>query len=177
MLVINFDGTVTVQLDLRTVRYVKDYAGAFMHDDSTKWCKQNFVAADQVRQDKIERGFLAEMAVAQYVNYDKKFSIVNPDRTDVDGIEVRSVDTMQKHLITHKYDKQAPYVLAVSDVETATVILRGWLPLEDCNIDAHWWAHAPRPAYFTPATVLHPMATLRDKYNQKKSDGKTWHST
>jgi len=177
VLVINLDGTVTVQLDLATVRYVKDFAGAFLFDDSTKWCNDIFVADQAQRLTKVEQGFLAEMAVAQYVGYDKKQSLVNPDRTDVDGIEVRSVDTMQKRLITYTHDKQAPYVLAVSDVDTATVILRGWLPLQDCNIDAHWNTQAKRPAYFTPATVLHPMATLRDKYNQKKSDGKLWHLT
>ena len=177
MLVINVDETVTVQLDAQTVRYVKDFAGVFMQHNSTKWCNDIFVDEQTKRLTKLEQGFLAEMALAQYVNFDKTLRIVNPDYTDVDGIEVRSVDTMGKRLITYTYDKQAPYVLAVSDVDTATVILRGWLPLQDCNIDAHWWAQAPRPAYFTPATVLHPMATLRDKYNQKKSDGKTWHLT
>lgn len=115
-------------------------------------------------------GRMGEMAVAQYLDAPYALNVqpgdINP--TDVDGVEVRAVDNYLKRLITHEYDKPAPYVLAVCDDGTASVVLRGWLHLRHCNVPAHWWADAPKPAYFTPATELHPMAMLRHYYEQRK---------
>ena len=88
--------------------------------------------------------------------------------TDVDGVQVRTTDNLRKRLITHEYDPPAPYVLAVADYGTQTVILRGWLHLRHCNVPEYWRTDVVAPAYFVPATALHPMATLRQYYQQRK---------
>lgn len=179
MLVIDRAGTVSVQFDpgrMATInrntdtwlahlrcnpdklaRHIK--RGLLDHTDTALWERIT---------ERVQRGFMGELAVATYLRAPYEFDINDYPASDVDGVEVRTVDNLNKRLITHEYDKPAPYVLAVADYGTASVILRGWLHLRHCNVPDHWWADSPAPAFFTPATALHPMATLRAYYNQRK---------
>jgi len=113
-------------------------------------------------RERVQRGFMGELATAEYlgVPYHWELRDIQSDEFDVAGIQVRTVDDYNKRLITHEYDKPAPYVLAVADYGTASVVLRGWLHLRDCNRPEHWFTGTAAPAFFTPATALHPMATL-----------------
>jgi hypothetical protein len=181
VLVTNDNGIVSVQLTLEQMDTV--------YRVRNRWCKewlQNDVLRerylkrrkrfgttmtdeqllDEHYNDKMPGAIMTEMATAQYFGAPWLMRITpnqtNP--TDVDGIEVRAVDSLHKCLLTNPYDKQAPYVLGVYDIGTATVLLRGWLHLRHCNVPAH----ARNGIFLTPATLLHPMATLRDEYHQRK---------
>lgn len=124
---------------------------------------------DKIRE-RVQRGFMGEIATAVYLREPYEWQLLNADRDalDVAGVQVRTVGDYGKRLITHEYDPPAPYVLAVADYGTASVVLRGWLHLRHCNVPDHWWADSPMPAFFTPATALHPMATLRQYHEQRK---------
>jgi len=170
VLVIDQTGTVEVQQDLLTVQRTKQFVDLLLtvRRREARWTEM-FVDDPAMRPEHLLRAFLAEQAFAEYLDCPYRLEISDKARrTDVDGIEVRAVRRMTDHLITQPFDKQAPYVLAVVDHEIATVILRGWLELRDCNVREHWRSDAPRPAFFTPATALHPPATLRDQYQQRK---------
>lgn len=120
---------------------------------------------------KVLLGFMGELALCQYFGVDYHYAVVPGDvsPTDVDGVEVRSTDSFTKRLITHSYDKPTAYVLAVCDEHVAVAYLRGWLHLRDCNVAKHLAKPNNGPwAYFTPATALHPMDTLRNYYLNRK---------
>ena len=120
---------------------------------------------------KVLLGFMGEAALAQFLHVEYEHNVVPGDvnPTDVDGVEVRSTDSFNKRLITHSYDKPAPYVLAVCDEHVAVAYLRGWLHLRHCNVQQHLDKPTNGPAaYFTPATALHPMDTLREHYHNRK---------
>jgi len=179
--VIDQNGTVSVQLTLEqmdTVYRVRDRWCHMWRNDTVLVARylerrKRFGTTmtdeqllDEHYNDKMPGAIMAEMGTAQFLNAPWlmriKPGLTNP--TDVDGIEVRAVDSMHKCLLTNPYDKPAPYVLGVYDIGTATVLLRGWLHLRHCNVAAH----ARNGIYLTPATALHPMATLRDEYQQRK---------
>lgn len=113
--------------------------------------------------EKVVLGFMGEIALAKHLDiaYEWRLQPGDLNPTDVAGYEVRTVDSARKRLITHSYDKPAPYVLAIADQHTATVCLAGWAWLAECNrpehdlSSAHW-----HPAYFTPISALHPIGTL-----------------
>jgi hypothetical protein len=135
------------------------HRGLLDGDDPELWAKIT---------ERVQRGFMGELAVAAYLRAPYEWRLENPADTDVDGVQVRTVSDFKKRLITHEYDPQAPYVLAVADYGTASVVLRGWLHLRHCNVREHWRNDSRAPAYFVPATALHPMATLRQYYQQRK---------
>jgi len=181
VLVTNDNGTVSVQLTLQqmdTVYRVRD-----------RWCemwrsnpllvkrylerRKRFGTTMTDEQllyehynDKKPGSLMVEMATAQYVGAPWSPRVMSGDinPTDVDGIEVRAVDSINKCLLTRPFDKPAPYVLGMYDIGTATVLLRGWLHLRHCNVAAH----ARNDIYLTPATVLHPMPSLRAAYQRKR---------
>lgn len=181
MLVIDSDGGVSVQFDkarmamidkntetwLAHLRARPDklerhvWRGQLSDSDPALWDKIT---------ERVQRGFMGETATAAYLRAPYEWELLNAERdeTDVDGVQVRTVSDFNKRLITHEYDKPAPYVLAVADYGTASVVLRGWLHLRHCNVQDHWWATIRAPAFFTPATALHPMPTLRHYYNERK---------
>lgn len=174
-------GYVSVQLNRQFMADLEKHVDAFIR----QWVREPHKMANYVQRSGLHltgpkllaalhettrRGFMGEKALADYLGVDyqlRVFAGYEPE-TDVDGVEVRTVDTWQKRLITHPYDKRAPFVLAVADHGTATVYLRGWLHLRHCNVANHWWAEAPHPAYFTPATALHPMASLLYHHQNRK---------
>lgn len=171
MIVISETGTVTLQLDTTMVRNTNEFVTELRATRSTEaaWNKR-FVDGVETQQDHLVRAYLAEQAVAEYVDFDYRLEISDKarQRTDVDGIEVRAVRLLTHRLITQPHDKPAPYVLAVVDIDVATVVLQGWLHLRHCNVPAHWETNVPKPAYFTPPTALHPMDTLREHYHNRK---------
>ncbi len=181
MLVTNDNGTVSVQLTLEQmdivyrlrdrwaykVRHNPAFAQRYLQrrkgfgttmTDEQLW--------DEHYNQKMPGSLMAEMATAQYVGAPWFMRVemgdINPP--DVDGIEVRAVDSIDKCLLTRPYDKPAPYVLGMYDIGTATVLLRGWLHLRHCNVAAH----ARNDIFLTPPTALHPMVMLRDEYHQRK---------
>ena len=181
MIVTDALGTVTVQLE--------NDAMAELHKHCKKWIamwRRYPVLIERYSQrgglsptapDLADRAYhtlllgrMGELATARYLDAPYSLTVqpgdINP--TDVDGVEVRAVDSYQKRLITHEYDKPSPYVLAVCDDGTATVVLRGWLHLRYCNQAQNWRTDVPKPAYFTPGTVLQPMDTLRTYYQNRK---------
>lgn len=98
-------------------------------------------------------GRLGELAVAyslgsQY-DYDPTY---NKYRNDVDTWEVRSTMRHNGSLTTYSNDKSAPYVLVTLSEDFHTATIRGWLPLELCNVAEHYrdeW-----DCYFTPQSRL-----------------------
>ena len=181
MLVIDSDGTVSIQFDPWRMQEIQKQTETWInHLKANPRKLKRHIWRGQLNEsdphlfDKItgrcQRGFMGERAVAAYVRAPYEWRLLESERdeTDVDGIQVRTVDDFTKRLITHEYDRPAPYVLAVADWDTATVVLRGWLHLRHCNVREHWWATSRAPAFFTPATELHPMRTLREHYKNRK---------
>ena len=181
MLVIDRDGTVIVNFDpgrMATVDRNTNTWLAYLRGDETALRRHihrgnlNATQPDlwDVITERVQRGFMGELATAAYLRapYEWRLQTYDKNGTDVDGIQVRTTDNLRKRLITHEYDPPAPYVLAVADYGTQTVILRGWLHLRHCNVREHWRTDVGAPAYFVPATALHPMATLRQYYQQRK---------
>jgi hypothetical protein len=179
VLVIDRDNRVTVQLDRARMAMIDELTEtwlAHLRERPTKLERHihrgQLAVNDPQLWDKItervQRGFMGEMATAAYLRAPYKFDINDYAASDVDGVEVRTVGDFNKRLITHEYDKPAPYVLAVADYGTASVVLRGWLHLRHCNQPEHWVNTVRAPAFFTPATALHPMHTLRHYYQQRK---------
>jgi hypothetical protein len=177
-IVSNADGTVTVQFDIDTLLKLDSFAHDMVQQCFREPIKvERFVGGRNVPKgdydvmhQKTRIAFMGEQATADYFGapYTLRSYEGYTGKTDVDGIEVRTTDCFTKRLITHTYDKPAPFVLAVADFGTGTVVLRGWATLRECNVAAHWWNDAPQPAYFTPPTVLHPMHTLLAFYNERK---------
>ena len=181
MLVIDERGAVSVQFDPARMTVVDRNTNtwlAHLRGNPTKLAahiRRGLLNPDdpavmETIRERVQRGFMGEMATAVYLREPYEWRLLNADRDalDVAGVQVRTVDNYQKRLITHEYDPPAPYVLAVADYGTASVVLRGWLHLRHCNVPDHWWAHLNPPAYFTPATALHPMRTLREYHEQRK---------
>jgi hypothetical protein len=181
VLVIDSDGTVSVQFDPWKMQEIQEQTNTWVQHLKDNPAKlERHIWRGQLNPSdpnlwntimkRCQRGFMGERAVAKYVGatYEWRLLEAGRDETDVDGIQVRTVDNFRKRLITHEYDRPAPYVLAVADWDTATVVLRGWLHLRHCNVREHWWATQRAPAFFTPATELHPMRTLRQHYNDRK---------
>ena len=173
MIVISETDEVTVQLDLETLVNVGNFVDKLIARANTNlphlitnW----FDSPDKMRNKMVIR-FVGEKAVAEYLDAPHVFDLTlekGHGKFDIDGVEVRSVEEMSHCLITHDYDKPAPYVLAVVNLHVATVVLRGWLHLAECNNPKRWRTDVPRAAYFTPGTVLHPMDTLRTYYTDRK---------
>ena len=181
MLVIDDHGTVSVQFDAARMAVVDRNTNiwlAYLRGNPDKLRRHLWRGLldesdpdvfDRVRH-RVQIGFMGELATAVYLRepYEWHLRDIERDETDVDGVQVRTVDDYNKRLITHDYDTPAPYVLAVADYGTASVVLRGWLHLRHCNVPEHWFTQTRAPAYFTPATALHPMPTLRQYHEQRK---------
>lgn len=173
MIVIDETDQVTVQLDLATLLDVTQFVEKLIARAETNLPHliTNWFDDPAKMRAKMIMGFVGEKAVAEYLDAPHVFDLTlekGHGLKDVDGVEVRSVEAMTHCLITHNYDKPAPYVLAVVDVHVATVLLRGWNTLAFCNQTKHWRTDVPRAAYFTPATALHPMSKLRTYYTNRK---------
>ena len=173
MIVISDTGTITIQFDNTQMAVINRNTNVWLAylrgnpDRLHRHVKRGLLnlsdkaVFDRIRE-RVQRGFMGELATAEYlrVPYEWHLRDIDSDDFDVAGIQVRTVDDYNKRLITHEYDKPAPYVLAVADYGTASVVLRGWLHLHECNRPEHWFTGTAAPAFFTPATVLHPMDTL-----------------
>ena len=181
MLVIDSDGTVSVQFDAARMTEINEQTAIWVQHLKVEPGKlQRHIWRGQLNESdpelwdkitgRVQRGFMGEWAVAAYLRAPYAWRLLDAQRdvSDVDGVHVRTVDDYTKRLITHEYDNPGPYVLAVADWDTATVVLRGWLHLRHCNVPEHWWATPKAPAFFTPATALHPMPMLRHHYNERK---------
>lgn len=179
MLVIDRDGTVAVHFDPARMAVVDKNTAIWVEhlrskpDKLRRHVHRGLLDANQPDlwqkiTERVQRGFMGELATAVYLRAPYEWDLQNYAATDVDGVQVRTVSDFNKRLITHEYDPQAPYVLAVADYGTASVVLRGWLHLRHCNVRAHWRDDSRAPAYFVPATALHPMAMLRSEYTKRK---------
>lgn len=172
MIVTNPIGQVTIQLPLQTLLDVTHFVDKLIErtNHDLHHLRTNFVDDPAKLRANMVMGFVGEVATAEYLDAEHHLVILHKGHgeSDVDGVEVRSVTNPTHCLITNSQDKRAPFVLALVDVDTATVALRGWLHLRHCNVPAHWRTDVPRPAYFTPATALQPMATLRAYYQERK---------
>lgn len=173
MIVINETDQVTVQFDLQTLLEVTQFVEKLIVRAKTDLphLMANWRDDPAKMRAKMIMGFVGEKAVAEYLDAPHNLDLTlekGHGLTDVDGVEVRSVEAMTHCLITHEYEKPGPYVLAVVDVHVATVLLRGWNTLAFCNQAKHWRIDVPKAAYFTPATALHPMSKLRTYYTDRK---------
>lgn len=87
---------------------------------------------------------------------------------DINGVQIRTTTHATGRLLTHQYDKPAPYVLVtLNKVHHGLIVgtLRGWQWLHECNTPDRWDDKLPYPAYATPQSALHPMGTLEVIYN------------
>ena len=166
---------VHINLDSRDIRQCQQLAD----ERIAKYGRNHRPYNGTLTADKLRRinriGVMGELAVATYLelpfDWQCNYTPTSKD-DDVHGIQVRATDRGNGHLITHPDDKHAPYVLvtlAITGVMRVTASLQGWLPLDECNIWAHWRTDIPYPAYMTPQTALHPITTLTTKA------GSTWH--
>ena len=119
----------------------------------------------QEEQRRQTVGWLGELAVAKHFGVKYEFATdYDKARHDVAGLEVRSTEHFDGHLITYPDDKPAPYVLALVhriSFHKFDVVLAGWIDLHNANTDAHWRTNMRAPGYFTPQSALHPLSTLR----------------
>lgn len=122
-------------------------------------------------------GWIGELAVAKHFGLEYQFATdYDKARHDVAGLEVRSTEHFDGHLITYPDDKPAPYVLALVhriSFHKFDVVLAGWTDLGAANVDAHWRTNMRAPGYFTPQTALRPLATLRPDNHKRGST--LWH--
>ena len=69
------------------------------------------------------------------------------------------------HLIVYTYDKVAPYVMTIHDLNKRQVLLVGWRDLFDCQVEKYWRT-APKvrkESWWIPQTDLHDMKSLKEK--------------
>lgn len=101
-------------------------------------------------------GRLGELAVSYLIGVEYKFDpTYNKTWNDVSIYEVRTTTHSNGHLITYHKDKPAPYVLVTLSEGFHIATIQGWLPLEKCNIDAHY--RASHDSYWTPQSELFSM--------------------
>lgn len=118
-------------------------------------------------------GHFGMQAVADYYCVDNPARVMRREEfaedVDVYGVQVRSTTHARGHLLTHKHDKYAPYVLVTVErvnYDLVRCTLRGWAWLHECNLPRHWRTIGPDgkllpvPCYMTPQSVLHPIDTL-----------------
>lgn len=122
-------------------------------------------------------GWVGELALAKHLGVPYDFATdYDKTRHDVAGVEVRSTEHFDGHLITYPDDKAAPFVLALVhriSFYKFDVVLAGWIDLPDANVPAHWRTNMRAPAYFTPQAALHPMSTLPKTTPKRGSN--LWH--
>lgn len=112
-------------------------------------------------------------AVADYYCVTNPLKVMQRDEfvndIDVYGIQVRGTTYARGHLLTHKSDKPATYVLVTVqrvNYDLVRCTIRGWAWLDECNIEARWRTKGPdgrtlpAPCYMTPQTALHPIHTM-----------------
>ena len=157
---------VRIDLDAHDIRLCQ----ALADERIRKYGRQHRPYNGTLTPKKLQRinrlGVMGELAVATYLclpfSWECNYTPTSKD-DDVQGIQVRATDYGNGHLITHPDDKHAPYALvtlAITGPMRVTASLQGWLPLDECNIWDHWRTDIPYPAYMTPQTALHPIATL-----------------
>lgn len=105
-------------------------------------------------------GRLGELALAKHLNLNLELTGYDRYAYDVgDQYEVRTRRRDNYDLFTFTTDKDAIYVLATCTPDY-TVKLRGWIPLSEANVPAHYTERFSRPCYLTPQTALYPMIDL-----------------
>lgn len=119
-------------------------------------------------------GWIGELALAKHLKVPYGFAVdYDKTRHDVAGVEVRSTEHFNGHLITYPDDKAAPFVLALVhriSFYKFDVVLAGWIDLADANTPEHWRTNMRAPGYFTPQAALHPLATLRTTKQMRGSN-------
>lgn len=162
--------TITLRQPLLTE--LRDYARQICRARVVTGAKNKPEIRDPLRA--MTMGVMAEEIVAQYLCVDNPREIFDDpaqfaEDDDIYGIQVRSTDLANGHLITNDYDKHAPYAFVILNrVSHDEIIgtLAGWAMLDECNVPARWRTHGPngkqlvRPAYFTPQSALHPIDTV-----------------
>jgi hypothetical protein len=112
------------------------------------------------------RGRVTELAVAKYFDCDyEPDGPCDPTKFDLlNGCEVRSnIYGESGHLIVHKWDKPAPYVLCTLTDNANKFVIAGWRNLVDCQIDKYWRTNVLADSYWIPQNDLHDMAILKQR--------------
>jgi len=123
--------------------------------------KQNSVAPEK----NIELiGLMGEYVASLYFGIEFIFNTkYDAGRSDLlNGLEVRTTDYPNGHLITHDTDRLAIYILAIVNLQQAFVDLKGWLHIDECRQNKYW-REKPQvraESYWTPQSDLKPMLEL-----------------
>ena len=113
------------------------------------------------------QGVVTECAVSKYLGVPYRYQTVyEKNWCDISiGVEVRSSLHQNGHLIVYTYDKVAPYVMTIPDLNKRQVLLVGWRNLFDCQVEKYWRT-APKvrkESWWIPQTDLHDMKSLKEK--------------
>lgn len=167
---------VLVPLMPHEVTALREHADQVRHNANLIGAKHrhawNPTSEEEQRRQLV--GWLGELALAKHFGVEYGFA-TNYDKTrhDVAGVEVRSTEHFDGHLITYQDDKAAPFVLALVhriSFYKFDVVLAGWIDLHDANTPEHWRTNMRAPGYFTPQAALHPMATLSPTKQKRGSN-------
>lgn len=102
-------------------------------------------------------GELGEVALSQHLNLPKTSSADFSVGDVADGMEVRTTEHPDGHLIVYDTDPDARFFLAtVSFGQKIEVSLPGWMLLEDATRPRYKRDSDP-PAYWVPQEDLHPI--------------------
>ena len=123
--------------------------------------RQDFNGAPEERgwQFHIE-GACGECAVARALNQYWSGNLGDLKADDVGALQVRTRRLHDYGLILHKKDPDDRIFVLVTGV-APELWVRGWLYAHEGKLEK-WWSDPAggRPAYFVPASALHPMHRL-----------------
>jgi hypothetical protein len=138
----------------------------FYADQITKQARLDNQTQNSVAPEKdIELiGLMGEYAAALYFDIKYVFNTkYDAGRSDLlNGLEVRTTNYANGHLITHDTDKTALYILAIVNFKQSFVDLKGWLEIDKCR-QPKYWRDKPQvraASYWTPQSDLKPMLEL-----------------
>jgi hypothetical protein len=113
------------------------------------------------------QGVITECAVAKFFDVPYRYqTIYEKNICDIAiGVEVRSSLHANGHLIVYTYDKLAPYVLTIPNIDKHQITLIGWRDLADCQLDKYWRTEPKvrKESWWIPQSDLHDMATLKER--------------
>ena len=113
------------------------------------------------------QGVVTECAVSKYLGVPYRYQTVyEKNWCDISiGVEVRSSLHQNGHLIVYTYDKIAPYVMTIPDLNKQQILLVGWRDLLDCQIEKYWRTtpKVRKESWWIPQTDLHDMKSLKNK--------------
>jgi len=159
--------------EVRIEQPVLDYLRGVADERNRRGRERGYKHRPGVRGDNpMRQGTMGEYVYCVWAGIDFREHEFNPhlpsEDDDINGVQIRATTCPTGRLLTHPYDKQAPYVLVTLDKMNQDLVvgtLRGWQWLHECNTRDRWDTTLPHPAYATPQSALHPMHTLDIQYN------------